>query len=230
MKQTFDDYDETYGQVMKKSIGFLGKKHDFFTQAKADCLLEELGQLYGDCEQLNMLDFGCGIGITDPYVVDQVGSLSGVDVSEGSIERAKQNNTTVQYTVYDGQTLPFKDGEFDALFMMCVMHHIPETQREAILEELYRVLRPGGAIFIFEHNMLHPLTRMAVLRCEFDKDAQMMSRAAAQLLLLQAGFKLHDSRYLLYLPFRISGVSSPKLWSRNVPLGAQYFVSGVRPA
>lgn len=230
MKPVFDAYGENYDDVMKKSIGFLGLQHGYYTRAKADCLLDQLQKLYGCTRNLRVLDVGCGIGKTDGLLFPNLGKLCGVDVSAASVERARRENPQVDYSVYDGQNLPFQEASFDAAFLICVLHHVAPEARAALLREVCRTLRPGGALFIFEHNPFHPLTRLAVARCEFDREAQLLSRRTAVRLLKAAGLKPVESQYLLYLPFKLKGLRAPIPWCRNIPLGAQFFVSGVKHA
>ncbi|HNX52441.1 MAG TPA: class I SAM-dependent methyltransferase [Pontiellaceae bacterium] len=230
MKSAFDAYGESYDDVMKKSIGFIGQKHDYYTQAKADILLDSLRRQYGATRQLSVLDVGCGIGKTDGFLSPDLGKLTGVDVSSASIERARRENPDVQYEVYDGRSLPFDNATFDAAFLICVLHHVAPEERVALLREVRRTVRPGGSVFIFEHNPFHPLTRLAVARCEFDRDAQLLSQRAAKGLLRDAGFWLMESQYILFLPFKSKVLRGTDFLRRNVPLGAQYFVTGVNHA
>jgi SAM-dependent methyltransferase len=227
MKPAFDAYGESYDEVMKKSIGFMGQKHDYYTQAKADCLLENLKKRYGDTRTLRVLDVGCGVGKTDGFLSPDLGKLTGVDISSASIERARRENPEVHYEVYDGNSLPFEAGAFDAAFLICVLHHVAPEKRVALLREVRRTVRPGGAVFIFEHNPFHPLTRLVVARCEFDRDARLLSRRTAAELVRKAGFELLDSQYLLFLPFKTAFLRGTEFLRRNIPLGAQYFVAGV---
>lgn len=230
MKPLFDGYSESYDDVMKKSIGFLGQKHDYYTEAKVEHLLGNLKKLYGSTQTLRVLDVGCGIGKTDGFLFPNLGSLSGVDVSSASIECARRENPQVHYETYDGQTIPFEDGSFDAAFLICVMHHVVPEERVALLREVRRTVRPGGAVFIFEHNPLHPLTQLVVARCEFDRDAQLLSMRSAADDVRKAGLSLLDSQYILFLPFKLKILRGMVSLRRILPWGAQYFVVGVNHA
>lgn len=230
MNQTFDEYSESYDDVMKKSIGFMGRKHDYYTEAKVEHLLSNLKKLYGDTQPLRVLDVGCGVGSTDKFLSPCIGDLCGVDVSPESIERARYENPQVAYEAYDGTTLPFEDEAFDAAFLICVMHHVLPEEHIQLLSEVRRVVRPGGAIFVFEHNPFHPLTRLVVARCEFDRDAQLLSRRTAEDTVQLAGFSLLDSQYILYLPFKLRILRGTDSMRRKLPFGTQYFVSALNPA
>jgi SAM-dependent methyltransferase len=230
MKPAFDEYGESYDEVMKKSIGFMGRNHDYYTQAKATCILDVLRRKFGDTKKLQVLDVGCGVGKTDGFLFFDFGKLSGVDVSSASIERAQRENPMVHYEVYDGQALPFADETFDAAFLICVLHHVVPIERAALLKEVRRILKPGGVLLIFEHNPFNPLTQLAVARCEFDRDAQLLSMRVAANTVREAGFSLLDSQYILYFPFKSGVLRGTDFLRRNIPLGAQYFVAGVNHA
>jgi hypothetical protein len=79
-------------------------------------------------------------------------------------------------------------------FSACVFHHIPHGEHWGWLRELYRVVRPGGLLSVFEHNPLNPLTLHAVNTCPFDLNAR----------LIQAG--------QLARQCRAAGWSSPVPW------------------
>jgi len=51
--------------------------------------------------------------------------------------------------VGDAEDIPFKDGTFDICLCIAAIHHF-HRQPERFLQEMYRVLRPGGILYIFE--------------------------------------------------------------------------------
>jgi hypothetical protein len=83
---------------------------------------------------------------------------------------------------------------------------------------------------VFEHNPLNPLTRYAVSRCELDEDAVLLGARAVRELLAGAGLAVGERAHLLFFPW----AGGPWRWLegklRGVPLGAQYFVAGEKPA
>lgn len=229
MKPTFDAYGETYDEVMKKSIGFMGQNHDYYTQAKATCILDVLRRKFGDTKKLQVLDVGCGVGKTDGFLFPDFGKLSGVDVSSASIERARCEHPQIHYEVYDGYTLPFADETFDAAFLICVLHHVVPLERAALLKEVRRILKPDGVLLVFEHNPLNPLTRLAVFRCEFDRDAQLLPRNLSARLLEEAETSVFEQSYILVSPFKIKGGEWIERKCRRIPIGAQYYVAARKP-
>lgn len=102
--------------------------------------------------QGKMMDFGCG---TKPYkpLFTNVSEYIGVDYN-GEGHSHKDENIDV---MYDGKKIPFPDNTFDSILSSEVFEHI--FNLEEILDELNRVLKPGGRILItvpfawHEHEM-----------------------------------------------------------------------------
>jgi len=57
--------------------------------------------------------------------------------------------------------LPYGDDCFNLAFAACVVHHVPPPDWPGFVAEMRRVVRPGGAVCLIEHNPLNPLTRLA---------------------------------------------------------------------
>jgi hypothetical protein len=89
-----------------------------------------------------------------------------------------------------------------------------------------RVARPGALICIIEHNPLNPLTRLAVARCEFDRDAVLLGAGKARKLMAAAGLREIDARYFLLLPSEAKPARQVERALGNLPLGAQYAAFG----
>jgi SAM-dependent methyltransferase len=226
----FDRYSESYRDAVEESISFVDTDLDFFTRAKAEALLALVSDRLGPPRQLGMLDVGCGPGETDRFLEARVGRLAGVDIAPAMLERARSRNPSVEYRGFaPGEAIPFDDAEFDVCFAVCVLHHVAPAERDALLGEMRRVCRPGGLIVLFEHNPWNPLTRRAVRGCEFDRDAELLSRREASRLLSAAGVEDRRGRYILFFTRDSSllrGIERRLGW---LPLGAQYAVVGQRP-
>ena len=164
-------------------------------------------------------------------MVGSVGELHGADVSQALLYTASAANPNVRYQVYDGVTLPFDGGAYDATFAVCVLHHIEPGSRAALVREMARVTRPGGLIAIYEHNPFNPLTRLAVSRCEFDEGVELLRPSETRRLLSNAGALPSESRYIAFFPWEVHSLRRLEHGLARVPLGGQYVVAGrvVRP-
>jgi SAM-dependent methyltransferase len=227
MGALFDKYDKSFGAVVQSSIDFSGLPHNFFTAAKVEALRELIATRLHGMHNPQMLDVGCGVGEFHPHVRGMFGRVCGADVSEASIAQARIRNPEVQYRAFVGETLPYDSAAFDLSVAICVLHHVLPPQRVGFLREMRRVVRPGGLVCLIEHNPLNPLTRLAVARCEFDRDAILLRAGRARALMADAG--LHDARshYFLLLPSAapLARRVEHGLW--RIPLGAQYIASGI---
>jgi SAM-dependent methyltransferase len=234
----FDSYKDTYRSDIDKAISFSGQSHDFFTRVKAEYLLnlfrdfrhaEAKSATATQC--LNVLDIGCGHGHIHSYLTgaDVPLRLFATDVASTVVEEARQMNPSVSYQSYDGERLPYDDRSFDVAFTIAVMHHVPPAQWLAFLKEMWRVVRPGGAIAIFEHNPINPLTQWVVRTCPIDENAVLLGSRRLSRLVTRAHFVDVRKRYILFTP--VDGPTYRKFdnligW---LPLGAQYYVAARVP-
>jgi SAM-dependent methyltransferase len=225
MTELFDSYRSNYRDVVQSSIDFSGLPHSFFMRAKVDLLRELIVRRLGP-EKPAMLDVGCGVGSFHPLLRGMAGRLSGIDVSSESIAQARADNRDVDYRAFDGRSFPFDDAGFDLVTAICVLHHVAPAEWAHFMNEMRRVVRPGGLVCVIEHNPLNPLTRLAVARCEFDRDAVLLGAGKMRKLMAAGGLREIGARYFLLLPWdakparRVEGALS------SVPLGAQYVAFG----
>ena len=101
-----------------------------------------------------VLDVGVGTGLELPMFDSNV-RVVGVDLSEPMLEIARkrvtrQNLSNVEdLRVMDAMNLQFADGAFDVVVSPFVITTVPDPHRT--LDEMARVLRPGGEIVIVNH-------------------------------------------------------------------------------
>lgn len=224
----FDAYTANYNEEINKALNFSGLDIDFFARVKNDYLVEILDARLGRAAEVALLDVGCGVANAHPQLVGRVGKLAGVDVSAASIAIARQRNPGIQYEVFDGTHLPFADRSLDAAFAINVLHHVSIPQRKPLVDDIHRVLRPGGLFAIFEHNPLNPVTRHVVDNCEFDKDAVLLKRRDSELLLNGSGFSDIKTRYIFAVPAAGRLLRSIDRLFSLLPLGAQYYTIGTK--
>jgi ubiquinone/menaquinone biosynthesis C-methylase UbiE len=110
-----------------------------------------------------VLDVGCGAGATASYLAKTVGCrVVGVDLREAmvtlSAERAQKQGVAglVEFRVADAQDLPFDDAIFDAVLCESVATFIEDKQR--VVNEFARVVKPGGYVGLNEEIWLKPPT------------------------------------------------------------------------
>ncbi|MED1093699.1 class I SAM-dependent methyltransferase [Bacillus paramycoides] len=97
-----------------------------------------------------LLDYGCGYGRTLLELKkQQFTNLYGVDFSEEMIKRAKSNDVVIDFNIVKSGKLPFPDNFFDSALLFAVLTcvHLNQEQ-DSILNEIKRVLKPEGIIYI----------------------------------------------------------------------------------
>ncbi len=231
MTSEFDAYASDYREHIERLVGFTGRSHRYFVETKVNHLLETLTSLGVVPKQMRMLDLGCGTGETDALLVPHVGELHGLDISAASIEVARQRpeNASVRYATYPGGQLPYENDTFDAVFAITVLHHVPRGDWTQFCQEMTRVIKPGGFVILYEHNPFNPLTRWIVSRCEFDRDAVLLSARTAQGLYQTAGLCVEHVAHLLLFPWQGTWLRRLERALQSLSLGAQYTVIGRKP-
>ena len=226
MTQLFDAYENTYRDEVQSSIDFSGLSHDFFVSAKVELIENLIKSRFSPGEKPNGLDIGCGVGTFHPHIRDFFSELSGVDVSEKSVDRARTDNPNVDYKAYTGTSLPYPDGKFDFAMTICVMHHVPPSEWSSFMREMRRVTRPGGTVCVIEHNPLNPLTRLAVSRCEFDRDAVLLRAGTTERVMIREGIRGIETDFFLFFPTAAKFSRSVEHAISWLPFGAQYATVG----
>jgi len=225
MTELFDGYRSNYRKVVQSSIDFSGLSHSFFMRAKADLLRDLIGRRLGH-DKPTMLDVGCGGGSLHPLLRGTVGRLTGIDVSPDCIVQAQTDNLDGDYRAFDGSSFPFDDASFNLVTAICVLHHIAPAARANFIKEMRRVAGPGGLVCIIEHNPLNPLTRLAVMRCEFDRDAALLGVGKVRSLLAASGLREIDAHHFLLLPWESKRARFIEGALGSFPFGAQYAAFG----
>ena len=180
-----------------------------------------------------IVDFGAGIGNSVPFFRSHFpdAELLCLDVSGESLKIARQRfGDVAQYLTLDGAALPLPDGSVDLAFSACVFHHIDHAVHGRCLAELHRVLAPGGSLFVFEHNPYNPLTVAAVRDCEFDRNAKLVHPHRLRRAVAGAGFGRVTTRFRIFFPRPLAALRPLEAALTWLPLGAQYFVRGRKPA
>jgi SAM-dependent methyltransferase len=228
-EQEFDRFASEYETVLGRHTRIGGEETGYFAWYKVQAVRDVVAPR-GDAGKIRILDFGCGVGQSTPFFSQQFpqAELLGADVSSDSIAVAqRRNGTLARYTVFgEDEPLPYDDNSIDIAFAACVFHHIPHANHPRVLQDIRRVLKPGGFFFVFEHNPLNPLTVKIVNECPFDENAVLIRAGLMKQRIVAADFGAVRVRYCLFIPGWLSWlrpIESALTWC---PAGAQYYALG----
>jgi ubiquinone/menaquinone biosynthesis C-methylase UbiE len=103
-----------------------------------------------------VLELGSGVGWIMQAMLERFRAirLVGLDISENMVRRARERfaDPRARFVVYDGVTFPFTDSTFDNVYSCATLQHIDKPIVFLLLDEVRRVLKPGG------HATLHFLS------------------------------------------------------------------------
>jgi SAM-dependent methyltransferase len=101
-----------------------------------------------------ILDFGCGVGRVMRHWSDLRGPrVYGCDYNPRLVDWCRQNLTFAEVRVNALQGgLPYASGMFDLVYALSVFTHLTPAQEDFWMEELGRILRPGGHLLITTHG------------------------------------------------------------------------------
>ena len=165
-----------------------------------------------------VLEIGCGSGANfDLYDPSKVKHLYAIEPAEGMVKRAQrtwsdaQRETPCDIHCCGAEAIPLDDKSVDTAVVTFVLCTIPDWQ--AALDELRRVLKPGGKVLFSEHGLapdegvakwqrrVEPVWKRLAGGCHLTRDTKEM--------LTQSGFAVED-HHTMYLPNtpKISGFAA----------------------
>lgn len=226
MNSSLDSIATSYDKELEDSLGkFYNQDIGLFAEYKVKIVATQLSRM-----PANILEFGCGTGRNNSYMKKQFpeSKIFGCDISEESLEIAKNTNSDIQYNLIsspDDLFLVYKD-TVDCIFISNVFHHIPFNEHQIWIDALYAILSKEGSIFIFEHNPYNPITKHIFNNSKIDIGATMLKPLYCNNLLKKAKFNTIKRKYTLFFVWRnvfFEFVERIIYW---LPLGAQYYLFG----
>lgn len=100
----------------------------------------------------SVIDLGCGAGFLTNTLAQKGHTVTGVDISKGSLEQAALSDVTqsVTYLEADVTHVPLPSHSFDTVCAMDLLEHV--TNPRAVVQEAARLLKPGGLFFFHTFN------------------------------------------------------------------------------
>ncbi|MDD3032458.1 MAG: class I SAM-dependent methyltransferase [Candidatus Pacebacteria bacterium] len=98
-----------------------------------------------------VLDLGCGNGRFYEKLKEE--NYTGVDNSEKLIKIAKEKYPKADFKVASALELPFDNEEFDLIYSLAVLHHLPKDYHNIFVQEAKRVLKKNGILILTIWNL-----------------------------------------------------------------------------
>ena len=116
-----------------------------------------------DCELLDRLaervkgkgtvcELGCGPGQVARYLRDRGVDIRGLDLSDEMVNVARRLNPDIPFSQGDMLALDFTDSSIAALVLFYSIIHIKREDVVRAFQEMWRVLIPGGSVFVSFHR------------------------------------------------------------------------------
>lgn len=227
----FEFNDEQYRDQLDPLLAGFGAESEEFALRKAVMVREICQRHFGSCEDVSLLDVGCGPGVVASFLSPHIGKLTCVDASSELLEAAAQRYPEINFQqVENGEPLPFDEGTFDAVFFSCVLHHVPVPEWESFVAEVSRVVRPGGLVICVEHNPWNPLTVHVVNNCRFDEGVTLLSAPKVSKLFRGAGLEVEQTFFHVFFPGSLKAFTPLEKGLAWCPAGGQHTVVARRPS
>jgi ubiquinone/menaquinone biosynthesis C-methylase UbiE len=122
-------------------------------EQKAKKIIEVLKDfIKGDLKDLKLLDIGSSTGIMTKLLSEHFYETIGIDIDEHGVRYSDENfgNDHLDYRVDDAMSLSFSENSFDVINCSHIYEHVPDSKQ--LMDEIYRVLKPGGVCFFAAGN------------------------------------------------------------------------------
>lgn len=104
-----------------------------------------------------VLEIGCGVGRVGKHLAPRCRKWIGADVSPNMLKFAAERLRefkNVEFVELSGNDLrPVADNSIDVVYSTVVFMHLESWDRYAYVEEAFRVLRPGGKLYVDNVNL-----------------------------------------------------------------------------
>jgi ubiquinone/menaquinone biosynthesis C-methylase UbiE len=158
-------------KAAKANYDRLSSWYDAFSAMGERALIRQGLAVLSPKEGEHILELGFGTGwalLQIARAVGDSGKVSGIDLSEGMLQRATSRaeraglSAIIDLMSGDAADLPYRDGQFDAIFTSFFLELMDTPEIPVVLEACKRVLKPGGRLAIV--SMAHVAQQNVALR------------------------------------------------------------------
>ena len=99
----------------------------------------------------SVLDFGCGCGRVLRHWQNSGVDLHGCDINPVLVDWCTTNLPFAQVQLTGAPPLPYRTGQFDAVYSVSVFTHLAERDQRIWMQALARIIKPNGLLLITTH-------------------------------------------------------------------------------
>ncbi|MDV2996368.1 MAG: 2-methoxy-6-polyprenyl-1,4-benzoquinol methylase, mitochondrial [Chroococcidiopsis sp. SAG 2025] len=160
-----------------------------------------------------VLEIGFGTGLNLSYYPENIYKLVAIDANPGvhnlAQKRIQKSHITVDNRVLNGENLPMADNTFDSVVSTWTLCSIAKV--EQALQEIYRVLKPGGKFFFVEHGLSHepqvqvwqnrltPIQKVIADGCHFNRNIRQLVEKQFDLVTVKEFYAEKTPKFVGYL-------------------------------
>lgn len=141
-----DVYDDYYQTSTGKKVNKIEER----------LIGDALSQISND----KMLELGCGTGHWTSFFLNQGFEIVATDISEAMLKIARQKNLHTEILKANAENLPFEKNSFPIVSSITMLEFV--NNRNKVLQEMYRVLKPNGWLLLGCLNGNSQLAKNAV--------------------------------------------------------------------
>lgn len=163
----------------------------------------------------HVLDVGCGPGNFARYIIQEGYRVTGIDISKGMIDAARELVPNASFDVMDMSHLRYRANTFDGLLAAYSFLHVPASAAEHTLMGFRRVVVPGGVVCLMvkrgqgEQTLPSPLVAGKTCYVQLWRDKDLLS------VLQKCSFEIIDQQ------------SAPPVFSEELRFEKTFFLTRV---
>ena len=130
------------------SVSFSIRLMEWLSVRKRAADLTRLRTIVAPSDGLRLLDVGGGAGSATERVASGCGEIVVLEPNPRKVALGRRRRPAIRFEQGSGEAIPFPEASFDRVLALVSLHHMSDPRKA--LEEIHRVLRPGGRVALLE--------------------------------------------------------------------------------